>query len=70
MCDTNSPTCPLQSLLEETDIKERLPRVLELLKKEHLQAKLQQEIAGEVEKQVTDRNRQAMLCVLGHVVIT
>eukprot|EP00037_Helgoeca_nana_P011107 m.99387 g.99387 ORF g.99387 m.99387 type:complete len:1079 (+) comp20619_c0_seq1:40-3276(+) len=51
----------LQSLLEETDVEKRLPQVLELLKKEHLQAKLQQQIADEVEKQVTDRNRQAML---------
>jgi hypothetical protein len=49
--------------LEETDVEKRLPQVLELLKKEHLQAKLQQQIADEVEKQVTDRNRQAMLYV-------
>jgi len=51
----------LQDLLEETVVEKRLPRVLELLKKEYLQAKLQQEIAGEVEKSVTERNRQALL---------
>ena len=50
-----------QELLEMTNLEDRLPRVLELLKKELLQAKLQQEIAGEVEKRVAEHNRKAML---------
>lgn len=51
----------LQGLLESTNVEDRLPQVLELLKEELLRAKLQQEIAGEVEKTVSERNRQAML---------
>jgi Lon-like ATP-dependent protease len=47
--------------METTNLEDRLARLLELLKKEYLQAKLQREIAGQVEKQVMEHNRKAML---------
>eukprot|EP00041_Stephanoeca_diplocostata_P027254 m.747794 g.747794 ORF g.747794 m.747794 type:complete len:953 (+) comp23146_c0_seq1:110-2968(+) len=51
----------LQKILEEPNLAVRLPRVLELLKKEYLQTKLQAEIGKEVEDKMNKRNRTYML---------
>eukprot|EP00053_Salpingoeca_punica_P017431 m.167853 g.167853 ORF g.167853 m.167853 type:complete len:1003 (+) comp17203_c1_seq2:121-3129(+) len=58
---TTAESASLQAILEETDIKERLSKSLELLKQELLQAKLQHKIRTEVEEKVSNLRRQHLL---------
>eukprot|EP00045_Choanoeca_perplexa_P013141 m.147135 g.147135 ORF g.147135 m.147135 type:complete len:965 (-) comp16252_c0_seq1:125-3019(-) len=51
----------LQAILEELNVKERLHKTLELLKKELLQLKLQQQISKQVEEKLNTMQREVML---------
>lgn len=51
----------LQAILEESNIEERLRAALLILKKDHVNAKLQHSIGQDVEKKITQRQREHFL---------
>lgn len=51
----------LQAILEESDIEERLRAALLILKKDHVNAKLQHSIGQDVERKITQRQREHFL---------
>jgi len=58
---TNSDSKELQEVLEELVIEERLRKALVLLKKEHVNAKVQHDIGKEVEEKMSQRQREYFL---------